>query len=944
MKAATWRNTRNFTLLAALAACAGDKAGPLAPSDLRPNADVSIAASVGVNLDQWANGDGTTGGEWQNGNLNGNNSTYAEGDAVPFRLAIEGLTVGASNTITINYDFTAGGHKAYDFLASTNASENVLGLICAPGGGGVSSHCGGSTTAMPGGVSTSTFPFPSDPFVDPESGKSVAGAMTFSALERNLRIYGGTITAISAVSHDGPTTGNSTGGMVVTFTSTTSAVLLTWSGHLAQSVYWNAPSDPDGAGQVSGAPWHMRTLNLNGGGAANQDRSIQPSALAGAPGLEILKEADDALVDAGSQVGYTITVNNTGTANATNVVLTDVLPVGTGVSWTVADKDGWDSCAIASGTLTCNEPIIEPAGTRTVHLTSPTTYASCGTLTNAASVVASGVDPVDDATTITVQCPDLSVVKTPDGQTVNAGSPISFDVVVSNAGPATATGVTLSDPLPGGSGIDWSVAGGFPTGQGGLSAPTCTVTGALGSEVLSCTAVDIGAGQGFTVRVTSATTAASCTDYDNTATASAANHPDESDDGELTVVCPSVTLQKNPDEQTKNAGQVIEFEMIVANTGAGTATGVTLSDPLPSGSGIDWSVSGGYPTGQGGLTPPNCTIAGSPPNETLNCAAVDIPSGQGYTVRVRSNTAFASCGVYDNTATVSGSNFTGSTNDGQIEVVCPDLEIVKTPDAQTIPNGTPLSFSITVTNNAEADGTAAGVTLSDPLPKGDGVSNPDWSVSGAVVAVGGLSPLPTCTVTGALGAETLNCTAVNLAPGQGYTVTVTAATSAGVCGTFNNLATASATNHGDVTNPGSIEVECVQGCTLTIGFWKTHTGLGNGNQLDEVSQYLPLWLGTAGGTKSVQVTTVAQAQVILSTMGSNGIDKLRAQLLATKLNLASGSPASWPNLSTNIAAADAFLAQYAPSDWNSLSKNQQKQVNSWMSFFDTYNNTGPHCP
>ena len=37
----------------------------------------------------------------------------------------------------------------------------------------------------------------------------------------------------------------------------------------------------DGAGQVSGAPWHMRTLQLDGAGNKNQDRSIQPSAIVG---------------------------------------------------------------------------------------------------------------------------------------------------------------------------------------------------------------------------------------------------------------------------------------------------------------------------------------------------------------------------------------------------------------------------------------------------------------------------------------------------------------------------------------------------------------------------------------------------------------------------------------------------------------------------------------
>jgi hypothetical protein len=37
----------------------------------------------------------------------------------------------------------------------------------------------------------------------------------------------------------------------------------------------------DGAGEVSGAPWHERSLQLDGSGNRNQDRSIQPSAIVG---------------------------------------------------------------------------------------------------------------------------------------------------------------------------------------------------------------------------------------------------------------------------------------------------------------------------------------------------------------------------------------------------------------------------------------------------------------------------------------------------------------------------------------------------------------------------------------------------------------------------------------------------------------------------------------
>ncbi|MCH8901404.1 MAG: hypothetical protein IIC88_03815, partial [Chloroflexi bacterium] len=230
-----------------------------------------VYAATNVDLDQCANL--TTPCSWQNGNLNGNNSAYSEGDVVPFRLAIEGLDAG-SHTIHINYDFTSGGNKAYDFLATYDASESVD--LCAVGGGAVSSFC-------PSLPSASTMAFPADSFV--ADGLPVSGAETFSGVGRDLTIFGGTITGITAPAHAGSLAGNSTGDIVVTFTSSGSAVLLVWGGHIAQSGYWDVAGggSADGASLVSGAPWHMRTQQLDGGGNSNQDRSIQPSAIVEAP-------------------------------------------------------------------------------------------------------------------------------------------------------------------------------------------------------------------------------------------------------------------------------------------------------------------------------------------------------------------------------------------------------------------------------------------------------------------------------------------------------------------------------------------------------------------------------------------------------------------------------------------------------------------------------------
>ena len=227
-----------------------------------------VRGAVGVNLDQWASTDRA----WQNGNLNGNNSRYPEGGIVPFRVAFEGLKAG-NHSININYDFTAGGHKAYDFLATWNVT-NAAGKICAASGGAISSMC----PSMPG---SSSFAFPSDGFR--ANGLRVSGAEAYSGSPRRLTIWGGTITSIQRPVHAGSVNGNSTANFLVRFKSTGSAVLLAWGGHLAQSSYWDKANGgaPDGAAQVSGAPWHMRTLQLDGAGNKNQDRSIQPSAIVG---------------------------------------------------------------------------------------------------------------------------------------------------------------------------------------------------------------------------------------------------------------------------------------------------------------------------------------------------------------------------------------------------------------------------------------------------------------------------------------------------------------------------------------------------------------------------------------------------------------------------------------------------------------------------------------
>lgn len=137
-----------------------------------------------------------------------------------------------------------------------------------------------------------------------------------------------------------------------------------------------------------------------------------------------------------------------------------------------------------------------------------------------------------------------------------------------------------------------------------------------------------------------------------------------------------------------------------------------------------------------------------------------------------------------------------------------------------------------------------------------------------------------------------------------------------------------------------LEREPQEGCSHTIGFWKTHAGFGP--QDDVVTQYLPIMLG------SFEVADAATAVDVLrmNVYGKqkNGITKLMAQLLGTKLSIADG--ATDADIASELADADAFLNTYDWTDWRSLSKSEKHDVLNLMSTFDDYNNgyIGPgHC-
>jgi uncharacterized repeat protein (TIGR01451 family) len=499
----------------------------------------------------------------------------------------------------------------------------------------------------------------------------------------------------------------------------------------------------------------------------------------------VSKTGDAASVDAGDSIGYTITVSNAGPGAAKNVTLSDPLPANPGLSWSINGGPNAAECSIGGGSLSCNFGTVIATGSKTVHITSPTTSGSCGTVSNTATTAASNeantANNSSGAVDITVLCPDLSVSKTADAASVDAGDSIGYTITVSNAGPGAAKNVTLSDPLPANPGLSWSI-------NGGPNAAECSI----GGGSLSCNFGTVIATGSKTVHISSPTTSGSCGTVSNTATTAASNEANTANNSsgavDITVLCPDLSVSKTADAASVDAGDSIGYTITVSNAGPGAAKNVTLSDPLPVSPGLSWSINGGPNAAE-------CSIGGG----SLSCNFGTVIATGSKTVHISSPTTSSSCGTVSNTATTAASNEANTANNSSgavnITVLCPDLVVSKTPDASTVNSTDTVGFTITVTNNGA--GQAKNVMLSDTLPTNSGLS---WSINGGADA-------GQCTIT----TGTLSCNFGTVIATGSKTVHITSPTTPNTCGSISNTATASASNEastGNNSGSASISVNC----------------------------------------------------------------------------------------------------------------------------------------
>jgi uncharacterized repeat protein (TIGR01451 family) len=259
---------------------------------------------------------------------------------------------------------------------------------------------------------------------------------------------------------------------------------ITTAGVITEFAVPSAFAGPSGiAAGPDGALWFTESA------VAGVPRIGRLTTSGGGPAFTISKSAPASVVS-GQNLTYTLTYGNTGTENATGVVINDTVPTGTtfvsatGGGTVAAGVVGWTIGSVNAGVTG-----------QTVSFTVAVTAAS-GSVTNSTySILASGVSAVAGspvATTVTpAGTPALTISKTAPSS-VLTGQNLTYTITYGNTGSASASGVVLHDTVPSGTT--------FVSATGGGTAAAGIVSWNIGGVSAGVTGQTVS----FTVAVTAA--------------------------------------------------------------------------------------------------------------------------------------------------------------------------------------------------------------------------------------------------------------------------------------------------------------------------------------------------------------------------------------------------------------------------------------------------------
>lgn len=597
--------------------------------------------------------------------------------------------------------------------------------------------------------------------------------------------------------------------------------------------------------------------------------------------------------EVGDTLRYTVTTRNDGGNAALQSVSTDVLAsgidyvpgsisiisgAGTGA---LTDATADDRGEYAAGSRTVRVRLGD-AGTATaggsIGVGSSTSYtfdakvnasAAAGVILNEAQVAFRDnvANQNRTSTSQETQTPvnpaaDLAITKTLDTATLVAGRPATFTITVTNNGPQTATGVTVTDPVPAGLTNVTATSGGA----------SCTVTGTI-----TCAVPDMAVGQSVQIQVTGTVQAtrdpgAALT---NTATVTGTRTDTNPANNTATAIgtmatSADVSITKTFAPATPVAGQNVTYTLTASNAGPSEARDVVITDPLdPDTTFVSANIDQGTCAVQSGTV--TCDVGTLAPGETA-VATVVVQIAAGATAVVQNSAT-----VTTSTSDPDPSNNVDSTS-FQPDIIA-DLAVTKTASAAQVSAGDAIDFTLAVSNLGTAD--AVNAVLDDTLPAGFTVTGVD-APAGAV-----------CTST----ADSIRCTWASLPVGGPSNVVVSATVAADApVGTVTNTASIAspAEDPNTANNSDSVDVDVVQSADLSVVKTAPTTG--------EPGSGFTYTLVVANGGPSV-ARGVTVSDVLPAGFSADSIDNAGCSLNGATVSCDLGDLAPGASVTVNIVGS-----------------------------------------
>ena len=377
------------------------------------------------------------------------------------------------------------------------------------------------------------------------------------------------------------------------------------------------------------------------------------------------KEVNTSEAKVGDTLTYTITLTNSGNATGT-VTVTDEIPAGT----TLVEKSITNNGVESNGTITWTDVEVKAGDTVEVSFKVTINSDTKTSVTNKA--VIDGNKPTEEVET---RIANITGAKSVDKSTAKVGDTLTYTIILTNSGNADGT-VTVTDEIPTGT---------------TLVADSITANGSYNEENKTITWTDVKVEAGKTAEVSFKVTINNDTKTSVTNKAVIdGNKPTE----EVETRIANITGAKSVDKSTAKVGDTLTYTITLTNSGNADGK-VTVTDEIPTGTRIKDENTTGYNKETNTMTWSNVEVKANGGTATLTLEVV-VKDDTTDTVK---NVAKIDNKEIPEKPETKVANITGA----------------KSVDKPTAKVGDTLTYTITLTNNGNADGT---VTVTDEIPTG----------------------------------------------------------------------------------------------------------------------------------------------------------------------------------------------------------------------------------